>query len=401
MSFLSNAANSSAVVILSLAIILAAGFLMTRITKRFHLPDVTAYILAGILIGPHVLKLIPEELAAHMEFVTDLALAYIAFDVGKYFKLDRLRQNGRRIFVITLFEALTAACLVTLAMVFLFRLPMSFALLLGAIGSATAPASTIMTIRQYHAKGEMVDTILQVVALDDAVALLAFSVCAVAAQELENGRKVQAASILLPLLYNITAPIIGAAFGFLLKRIISDRRTREHRLILINAVIFGLTGLCTLFDISPLLSCMVMGTVYINVIDDKKLFKQVNHFTPPILLMFFVISGMRLDLGMLSTAGVIGVGYFLIRIAGKYLGSYLGCLLVKAPVPIRNFLGLALVPQAGVSIGLAALGRRLLPPATGSLLSVIILSSSILYEITGPACAKASLYLSHTIGKSR
>lgn len=310
MSFLERFPESPGAVILSLAIILSAGFLMTRATKRFRLPDVTGYILAGILIGPYVLHLIPSEIVSGMDFVTDIALAYIAFDVGKYFKLEQLKQNGKRIFVITLFEALTAAAAVILAMIFIFRLPVSFALLLGAIGSATAPASTIMTIRQYHAKGEMVDTILQVVALDDAVALMAFSVCAVVAEELENGTGVQIMAVLRPLIFNILAPAAGAGCGFLMKWIITDRRTREHKLILVNAVIFFLTGICTLMDISPLLSCMVMGAVYINLMEDKRLFKQVNHFTPPIMLMFFVISGMRLDITMLAAAGIIGVGYF-------------------------------------------------------------------------------------------
>lgn len=401
MSFLEKCSNSSAAIILSLAIILSAGFLLTRVTKRFHLPDVTGYIFAGILIGPYMLKLIPASLVENMGFVTDIALAYIAFGVGKYFKLENLRRNGRKIIVITLFEALTAAVFVTLAMIFLFHLPVSFALLLGAIGSATAPASTIMTIRQYHAKGEMVDIILQVVALDDAVALLAFSICAAVAQEMENGVSVHVGAIVWPLLFNIIAPLLGAAFGFLLKFIISDRRTRDHRLILVNAVIFALTGFCTLLDISPLLSCMVMGTVYINIIEDSKLFKQVNHFTPPIMLMFFVISGMRLDISMLSSAGLIGISYFLIRIAGKYMGAFMGCIAGKTTSTVRNYLGLALIPQAGVSIGLAALGQRLLPAASGKMLSVIILSSSVLYEMVGPACAKASLLFSKTIGGGR
>lgn len=400
MSFLERFPESPGAVILNLAIILSAGFLMTRVTKRFRLPDVTGYILAGILIGPYVLHLIPLKIVSGMDFVTDIALAYIAFNVGKYFKLQQLKQNGKRIFVSTLFEALTAAAAVILAMIFIFRLPVSFALLLGAIGSATAPASTIMTIRQYHAKGEMVDTILQVVALDDAVALMAFSVCAVVAEELENGTGVQIMAVLQPLIFNILAPAAGASCGFLMKWIMTDRRTREHKLILVNAVIFFLTGICTLIDISPLLSCMVMGAVYINVMEDKRLFKQVNHFTPPIMLMFFVISGMRLDITMLAAAGVIGVGYFLVRIIGKYLGAYIGCQAAGSPKPIRTCLGMALVPQAGVSIGLAALGQRILPPKTGSMLSVIILSSSVLYEIVGPACAKASLFLSHTIEKT-
>ena len=162
MAVLNFIQNEEAVVILSIALILLAGFLMTRITKLAHLPNVTGYILAGVLIGPYVLHLIPDSVVDHMDFVTDIALAYIAFGVGEYFKRDRLRQNGLRIIVITVLEALMASLLVTLTMIFVFRLSVPFSLLLGAIASATAPASTIMTIRQYKAKGVFVDTLLQV-----------------------------------------------------------------------------------------------------------------------------------------------------------------------------------------------------------------------------------------------
>ena len=173
--------GSSAQVVLSLAVMLFAGFLMTRLTKLVRLPNVTGYILAGVLIGPYLLDLIPQNVVQGMDFVTDVALAFIAFGVGKYFRLSRLRQNGRKVLILTVFEALTAAVLIFLVMAFVFRLSIPFSLLLGAIGSATAPASTIMTIRQYKAKGEFVDVLLQIVALDDAVALLAFSACAAVA----------------------------------------------------------------------------------------------------------------------------------------------------------------------------------------------------------------------------
>ena len=390
--------NSSAAVILSLSIILFAGFLVTRVTKKLHLPNVTGYILAGVLIGPYALHLVPQEVMDGMGFVTDIALAYIAFGVGKYFKRSQLQKSGKRIIVITVCEALAAAVVTTLTMIFVFHLSVPFSLLLGAISSATAPASTIMTIRQYHAKGELVNTILQVVALDDAVALIAFSVCAAVAGAMEEGKaRMEWGVFLLPLLWNALALALGVGGAFLLKWIITDRRSREHRLVLVNAVIFTLTGLCTMMDISPLLACMVMGTVYVNIIDNKSLFKVVNHFSPPIMLMFFVLSGMRLNVPMLATAGAIGVAYFLVRIIGKYIGSYLGAAAVGASKEIRKYLGLALVPQAGVSIGLAALGQRLLPPQMGALLSTIILSSGILYEMAGPVCAKGALLLAHAI----
>lgn len=391
--------STSAQVILSLAVMLFSGFLMTRLTKLAHLPNVTGYILAGVLIGPCVLNLIPETVQNGMDFVTDVALAFIAFGVGKYFKLGRLRKNGRSVLILTVFESLIAALLVFLVMAFVFRLPIPFSLLLGAIGSATAPASTIMTIRQYKAKGQFVDILLQIVALDDAVALLAFSVCAAIAQAMENGGGISPKAVLLPILWNLLALAAGALAGFLLHKLIGENRSSQHRLVLVTALLLSITGFCTSLDISPLLACMVMGAVYINVSGNKKVFKQVNGFTPPIQLLFFVLSGMRMDLTALKAAGLIGVVYFLVRIIGKYAGAWLGAVLGKASVPIRRYLGLALIPQAGVSIGLALLGQRILPAESGALLSTIILSSGVLYEMIGPACAKAAIFLSGSVPK--
>lgn len=401
MFHLSSITNASAQVILGLSIILFAGFVITRITKKLRLPNVTGYILSGVLIGPYVLDLIPGEIVEHMEFVTDVALAFIAFGVGRYFKLSTLRASGSKIVILTLLESLAAAVLVTASMALIFHLPMPFCLLLGAIGSATAPASTIMTIRQYQAKGEFINTILQVVALDDAVALIAFSVCAAVVSAMEDSSKaLDFGVVILPVILNAVTVIAGGALGYVLHRLIdNERRSSDHRLILTTAILLFITGFCTCFDISPLLSCMALGAVYTNVSDNDRVFTQVNSFTPPILLMFFVLSGMRLNLPSLATAGVIGIFYFFIRILGKYTGAYAGARICGYSANIRNYLGLALIPQAGVSIGLAVLGQRLLSPETGLMLSTIILSSGVLYEMVGPACAKASLFLSHTIEK--
>ena len=256
-----------------------------------------------------------------------------------------------------------------------------------------------MTIRQYKAKGQFVDILLQIVALDDAVALLAFSVCAAIAQAMESGGGISPKAVLLPILWNLLALAAGALAGFLLHKLIGENRSSQHRLVLVTALLLSITGFCTALDISPLLACMVMGAVYINVSGNKKVFKQVNGFTPPIQLLFFVLSGMRMDLTALKAAGLIGVVYFLVRIIGKYAGAWLGAVLGKASVPIRRYLGLALIPQAGVSIGLALFGQRILPAESGALLSTIILSSGVLYEMIGPACAKAAIFLSGSVPK--
>ena len=202
--------NYTAQVLIDLAITLLAAFCLSRIAKRLRLPNVTGYILAGILIGPHCLKLIDAQTVEAMSFLTDAALAFIAFGVGKFFKWSRLKASGVRVVVVTVLEALAAAAAVTGTML-LFGLPLDFSLLLGAIASATAPASTLMTIKQYKAKGHFVDTVLQVVALDDAVALIAFSVCATVAGMTEGSGAVRAQDILLPLAYNVAAILVGGA----------------------------------------------------------------------------------------------------------------------------------------------------------------------------------------------
>ena len=386
--------NHTSLIILELAVMLLSAFLLSRLTKRLKLPNVTAYIVAGILIGPCGLKWIDEAMVESMGFVTDVALSFIAFGVGRYFKWETLKKSGARVLIVTALESLTAAAAISAVMLLVFHLPLSFALLLGAVGAATAPASTLMTIRQYKAKGHFVDTILQVVALDDAVALLAFSVCATVSQIAGSAGRADAASILLPIACNIAAVALGAGMAFLLKW--GERRvtSRYNRLLMVVILLLTLSGLCAAVDISPLLACMTLGMVHANISrKGEALFKAVERFTPPVLTFFFVVSGMRLNVPALKTAGVIGVSYFFVRILGKYAGAAAGALLTDEDKSVRRYLGLALVPQAGVSIGLAALGERMLPPEMGSLLNTIVLSSAVLYEIAGPGLAKLALHL--------
>ncbi len=391
-------------IIISIAFMLLFGFAMTRITKLLKLPNVTAYILAGILIGPYCLGLVPQGVIDGMDFLSDIALAFIAFSTGEFFRLSTLKKSGARVMVITVLEALLASVVVFIVTFCVLRLELAFSIVLAALASATAPASTVMTIRQTGAKGDFVDTLLQVVALDDIVGLVAYSIAISVAVSSKTGTGAfHVWDIVKPLLINLGVFALGGVFGVLMKLMMPKKRSTDNRLIISVALLFSFCGICTLLDISPLLGCMSMGTVYINISDDDKLFKQLNYFSPPILLLFFVRSGMNFKLDVLiSPSGavgttpllVIGVLYFLFRIVGKYAGAFLGCLAVGKPKQTRNFLGLALIPQAGVAIGLAALGARTLGGEDGVALNTIILASSVLYELIGPACAKLSLYLS-------
>lgn len=323
-------------------ILLLVGFLVTRVTNFFCLPNVSGYILAGILIGPYALNIANIYLINHMDFISDFTLALIAFDVGRFLKKDVFLERAKESLIISLLESFIAGFFITLSIYYIFNLDLSFSLLLGAIATATAPASTMMTINQYQAKGDFVNILLQVVALDDIICLVLFSLVA------------------------------------------SFIRARE------------LAGF-SIFHISPLLACMVFGASYVNLRKDQGLFRQVNKFTPLIFSLFFVRAGINLDMAALSSLGLVGVAYFFIKIIGKYLGAYLGYYLLGLDDRIKNFLGFALVPQVGVSIGLAYLGQRILPASMGKELLTIILASAVLYELVGPVSAKFSLICSCAI----
>ncbi|MBQ7593823.1 MAG: cation:proton antiporter [Synergistaceae bacterium] len=394
--------------VISIAIMLLFGFALTRITKLLKLPNVTAYIITGILIGPYCLNLVPEIVTSYTSFLPDIALAFIAFSTGQFFRLNALRGNGAKVLIITVLEACVASIFVFIAAYYVLGMDLAFSTVLAALASATAPASTMMTIRQTGAHGDFVNTLLQVVALDDVVGLIAYSIAiSIALASSASGAGFEFRNVILPIIINFASVIIGAILGVVLKMLLFPKRSTDNRLIISVAVLFGYVGICEILGVSPLLGCMFMSTVYINITDDDKLFKQLNTFSPPFLLLFFVRSGVNFDLGSLTGGHndggtsllTLGVVYFIVRILGKYAGAFWGCLITHKNKLVRNYLGLALIPQAGVAIGLAELGARTLGGATGSALRTVILASSVLYELIGPGCAKLSLALSHSYDK--
>ncbi|MBQ1280681.1 MAG: cation:proton antiporter, partial [Oscillospiraceae bacterium] len=334
--------------------------------------------------------------------LSDIAVAFIAFSMGEFFTLSTLKKNGIRVVLIALLDTVLAAALVFILSYFVLRLGLAISVVLAALASATAPASTVMTIRQTGAKGDFVDTLMQVIALDDLISLLAYSVAISIALTSLSTDAVSFATVIKPLLVNLGVLLLGCLFGIFLKLLFRGR-SNDNRLIVSIAMLFAFCGVCTILGISPLLGCMSMGMVYINTTNDTKLFKQLAYFSPPILLLFFVRSGLNFNLGALFSGGsaagstpliVVSVLYFLVRMVGKYAGAFLGCGAVKKPAKIRNYLGLALFPLAGVAVGLASLAARTLGGTVGSELQTIIVAACILYEIAGPACAKLALWLS-------
>ena len=277
--------SSAAIGIITVAIMLLCGFALTRLTKLLKLPNVTAYIITGILIGPYCLNLVPEIVKDYTEFLPDVALAFIAFSTGQFFRINALKGNGFKVLIITVLEACVASLFVFIASYFVLKMDLAFSTVLAALASATAPASTMMTIRQTGAKGDFVNTLLQVVALDDVVGLIAYSVAISLALASGISGTFDFQSIVLPLIINLASFVIGGALGFILKVLLPPERSKDNRLILSVAVLFGFCGVCQIMGVSPLLGCMFMSTVYINITDDDKLFKQLNYFNSLIILV--------------------------------------------------------------------------------------------------------------------
>lgn len=395
---------TAAEIIISIALILMGGFTMTRITKRLRLPNVTAYILVGVLLGPVCLNVIPKSIIAGTEFVSDISLAFIAFGVGEHFRLSALKRCGASAAAITLIEAVCVSGVMFCLLYFLLGIDLSLSIVLSALAAATAPASTMMTIRQARAKGGFVDMLLQVMAFDNVISLIAYSAAISAALSINSG-SFDYRAVLFPILKNAGAVLIGAAFGCLLK-IFLGKRSTDNRLIISVAFLFAFCGVCALLDVSPLLGCMTIGTVYINMTGDHKLFLQLAYFSPPLLLIFFVRSGLNFDFASLTGGGtfggiplwLIGIIYFAARLLMKYAGAFLGSAALAQSKEIRNYLGLALIPQAGVAIGLSALGARSLGGELGATLETVVVFACILYEFVGPPLARLSLSLSGSIG---
>ena len=400
-------------VLISLGIILILGFLMTRFTKLLRLPNVTAYIVVGILIGPSVIKLIPVDFIDHTSFISDIALAFIAFSAGEFFKFKEVKKTIGKSIVITIFESVMTFALTFILCRFAFSLGAAFSLVLASLVAATAPTSTLMTIKQTKAKGQYVNTLLQVIVLDGVIALLLYTISISIFVAVSGSDPLTPMDVMWPLLKMIICLAVGVAFGFALKFLISFKRTTDNRLIIVVATLLLFCGVCSILEQSPLLGAIAIGTVYSNMCktdDERKLFAQVNYFIPPIMLIFFVRGGMSLQFSIFAESNtitavpfiVIVIVMFFSRLFGKYGGSFVGSVVTGQPKETRNFLGMGLLPQASIAIALATMGVRTLEEEGfaehAAFLLAAILATSILFELVAPALAKLGLYLSHSFG---
>lgn len=404
--------------LICLAIAAIGGLLMSRLTKLLNLPAVTAYLVAGLLLGPYCLGALgisgfgfqSMEQVEAQRLLTQTALGFIAFSMGNEFRLAQLKNMGSKAIFIGIVQAvvttlLVDAILVGLHLAFPSVLSLSSALVLGAIASATAPAATLMVVRQYKADGPLTRLLMLVVAIDDAIGLLLFSVSFGIATALESGSVSIIGVVVEPIVEIVLSLGLGSLMGILLDRVEHLFHSRSKRMTISVAFVLLTVGLSMMkfeaFGIhcgfSLLLVCMMTGTVFCNVCDtSEELMERVERWTVPLNVLFFVISGAELDLQVLASPVtlLVGVIYIVARSAGKYLGAFGSCKAVKCSEKITQHLGITLLPQAGVALGMAMTATAL---GDGALVRNVILFSVLVYELVGPALTKRSLTLAGEI----
>jgi Kef-type K+ transport system membrane component KefB len=404
--------------LLPTAFALFAGLIMTRIFKKtgLKLPDVTAFLIAGLLVGPYALGALgvpglgfnSMEDLDRVGFLSTVALGFIAFDIGNEFRLAQLKKTGKVATVIGIVQALAAMALVDIALIALHfilgpeKLPLPVAITLGAIATATAPAATLMVVRQYKAKGPLTDLLLPIVALDDAVGLVVFAVSFGVAQAMQGGALNVVSVVVNPLLEIVCSLALGAAMGSLLTLLEKLFFSNKNRLSLTIAFVMMTIALSTLeiplfgemkISFSSLLVCMMLGTMFCNLSEySVDIMKRSEEWTAPLYAVFFVLSGAQLDLTVFRYPSIllIGMVFILVRCAGKYLGAWGSATLMGCEPNVRKYLGITLFPQAGVALGMVVTAQAL-GQESGAMIRNIILFAVLVYELVGPLLTKQSL----------
>lgn len=374
-----------------LAIAMLLALLSSKLMKLIKLPNVTGYLIIGLIAGPYCLKILSIEVMEQLSVIPNIALGFIAFSIGAEFKLSYLKQVGKSPVVIAFAEGFGAVLIVDLILIATGN-DVAFSLVLGAIAAATAPAATLMVVRQYKARGPVTNTLLPVVAIDDAVALIAFGISVAIAKAINsNGSESLISTLINPIIEIIGALMFGALLGVIIKLLTDWFTGRGNRLSVAITMILICIGISDLLGFSSLLACMAMSAVYVNLskVSDK-VFEQVDRFTPPVFMLFFFISGAELDISILPAVGFIGILYILFRVIGKVLGTSIGAKISNSEPVVKKYLGYTLIPQAGVAIGLASVAMTVVPEY-GNKIKAIILSATVIYELIGPVVTKLAL----------
>ena len=407
--------------LLAIGLAMFAGLFLSRLASKFNLPDVTSYLVAGVLIGPLCLGAlsIPNlglpsfDFVEKLGLISDVSLGFIAFSIGNEFRLEELKHIGRQATIVAIFQALSATIFVDVGLLILHlflgdTLPVSTCIVLGAIATATAPAATVMVINQYKAKGPLTNILLPIVALDDAVGLIVFAVSTGIAKALISGSINLVSVIVNPLVEIVASLVLGAALGWVFSIVEKFFNSRSKRLSLAVAFVF----LCTAFSkieltfgngveigFSSLLVCMMCGTIFCNLCDfSDEIMYRTDRWTAPVYVLFFVLSGAELDLRVFGSAAVVGIGlvYILMRSAGKIVGASVSSRMVGCPKTVCKYLGITLLPQAGVALGMSATVAADFG-AEGAIMRSIVLFSVLIYELVGPILTKIALTASGEI----
>lgn len=403
--------------LLSIAVAMFAGLMMSRVVKPLKLPAVTGYLIAGLLIGPFVLGALGMDglgftslkKVEGLKIISEVALGFIAFDIGNEFRLSQLKAIGKKATVIAVIQALSATVLVDGAILILHllmpdKITVPVALTLGAVATATAPAATLMVVNQYKAKGPLVDILLPIVALDDAVGLIVFAVSFGIAKSLSSGVAISIISVLInPMLEVVGSFALGTILGLIYTFVEKFFHSRSKRLSVAITFVILAVALSKLemrfpgseleIGFSPLLVCMMLATIFCNICpSSEELMAKTERWTAPLFILFFVLSGAELDLSVFKSGAVVlvGVVYIIFRSAGKILGATFSSKLMKCEPTVQKYLGITLLPQAGVALGMsiqvaAELGQE------GAIIRSIILFSVLIYELVGPLLTKIAL----------
>ena len=399
--------------LLALSIALFAGLIMSRLTKVWNLPAVTAYLVAGILIGPYCLGqldipgigFISADNVKAFDIISDVALGFIAITMGNEFRLESLKKTGKQATVIAIFQAITATAFVDIALIALHfiipdELPISAAITLGAIATATAPAATLMVIKQYKAEGPVTNILLPVVALDDVVGLIVFAISFGIAKALEQGHLDMVSVLVNPLIEVFASLLLGALLGLVYTFIERFFHSRSKRMSISVGFVFLAVGLSMMefhigsvtIGFSSLLVCMMMGTIFCNLCDfSEELMERMDRWTGPVMVLFFVLSGAGLELSVFTHWQIvlIGVVFILIRSLGKIFGASVSSRFMKCEPTVQKYLGITLLPQAGVCLGMSLVAMEL--GETGILIRNISLFAVLIYELVGPLLTKIAL----------
>jgi len=382
-------------IVFHLGLIFLGAWSLMKFIRKLGFPSVTAYILFGILIGPGVLDIVNKQILSASPLVATIALSFIAFSIGQNFVISELKTYGKMVLLISVWEAFLAWILVALVMHFFLGMDFPYAFCLGAVACATAPAATMLIIREYRASGLYTKTLLGVVALDDAWCLIIISISISIAKALIFSQNSHNAVIFFHAIAGsigkiVIAFVIAGIIIYLLKKFSVYVVARENLLLYVLGFLFLGAGISEMFHIPLLLTCMLMGAILANITVETKFFDLIHEIDNTIYLLFFVLSGASLEVKLLREVSVVAIVYFLVRLIGKFIGSFIGAEIAKAPPRIKKNIWWGLAPQAGVALGAALIMKEQFPQFGDKIFTTII-TTTIIYEILGPVLAKIGL----------